>query len=111
MLFYRILSILLFPFLELYLIFRVIKKKEDKLRLKERVGRSTQNRPEGEVVWIHAVSVGETNSALILVDELLKFSPKISILFTTTTMTSASILQEKLPQFQCLCFYNFLRRK
>ncbi len=108
MLIYRVLSILLFPFLELYLLYRVIKKKEDRSRLKERVGHATQDRPEGEVVWIHAVSVGEANSALTLVDELLKFSPKISILFTTTTLTSASIIAAKLPQFRGQVIHQFL---
>ena len=89
MIVYRIFSILLFPFLELYLIFRVVKKKEDKNRLKERFGHTTQNRPDGQLIWLHAVSVGEANSALILVDEILKFTPKTTILFTTTTLTSA----------------------
>src|ERR1700729_3626215 len=100
MLFYRILSILLFPAIEIYLFLRVFKKKEDKYRLKERFGYASQKHPDAQLIWVHAVSVGEANSALILLDELLKFSPKISILFTTTTLTSASIIASKLPQFQ-----------
>ena len=108
MLIYRILSILLFPFLEIYLFFRVYKKKEDKKRLKERFGKPTKTRPEGDVVWLHAVSVGETNSAFILIEELLKFFPEISILFTTTTLTSATIVGEKLPQFKGRVIHQFL---
>ena len=68
MLIYRTISILLFPFLELYLFYRVYKKKEDKKRLRERFGKPTQGRLQGDLTWLHAVSVGETNSALILVD-------------------------------------------
>jgi 3-deoxy-D-manno-octulosonic-acid transferase len=108
MLIYRIFSVLLFPFFELYLFFRVYKKKEDKKRLKERFGYSTQNRPEYDVIWLHAVSVGETNSSLVLVEELLKFSPQASILFTTTTLTSAAIISAKLPQFQGRVIHQFL---
>ncbi len=108
MLIYRILSILLYPFLELYLIYRVIKKKEDKLRIRERLGFAGVARPEGELIWIHAVSVGEANSALTLVDELLKTFPKTSILFTTTTLTSAAIIAAKLPQFQGRVIHQFL---
>lgn len=108
MLIYRVLSILLFPFLELYLIFRVIKKKEDKSRLKERFGHATKSRPKGELIWLHAVSVGEANSALILVDELLNSFPKISILFTTATLTSAAIIAQKLPQFHDRVLHQFL---
>jgi 3-deoxy-D-manno-octulosonic-acid transferase len=105
---YRLLSILLFPFLELYLFFRVAKKKEDKNRLKERFGHSTKLRPEGDLVWLHAVSVGEANSSLILVDEILKSSPQISILFTTTTLTSAAILAQKIPDFHGRVIHQFL---
>lgn len=108
MLLYRILSILLFPFLELYLFFRVYKKKEDKKRLRERFGQPTKPRPQGDVIWLHAVSVGETNSALILIDELLRFFPKISILFTTTTLTSAAIVATKIPQFNGRVIHQFL---
>ena len=105
---YRILSILLFPIIELYLFYRVAKKKEDKKRLKERFGYATKTRPEGDLVWLHAVSVGEANSSLILVEEILKSSPQISILFTTTTLTSAAILAQKIPDFHGRVIHQFL---
>ena len=108
MLFYRTLSIILFPFLELYIFFRASKKKEDKKRLKERFGKSTKDRPVGDLIWVHAVSVGETNSVLILVDELPKKFPQSSILFTTTTLTSAAIVAAKLPEFQGRVIHQFL---
>lgn len=108
MLIYRILSILLYPFLELYLFYRVYKKKEDKSRLNERLGNPVFPRPEGEIIWIHAVSVGEANSSLILVEELLKTFPKISILFTTTTLTSAAIIAQKSEKYQGRVIHQFL---
>lgn len=108
MLIYRILSVALFPFLELYLFFRVYKKKEDKKRLKERFGKPTALRPKGQIIWLHAVSVGETNSAFILIEELLSFFPKVSILFTTTTVTSAAVVAAKIPQFNGRVVHQFL---
>ena len=108
MLIYRILSVLLFPIIELYLFFRVYKKKEDKHRLKERFGEPSQSRPEGDLTWLHAVSVGEVNSALILIEELLKSDTKTSILFTTTTTTSAAIVAAKLPNFNGRVIHQFL---
>ncbi len=108
MLIYRAISILLFPFLELYLFYRITQKKEDKKRLKERFGTATKSRPKGEVIWLHAVSVGETNSALILIDELLKSKQQISILFTSTTLTSAAIIAQKIPQFNDRVIHQFL---
>lgn len=108
MLIYRILSILLYPFLELFLFYRVIKKKEDKSRLNERLGNPVFPRPEGKIIWLHAVSVGEANSALILVEELLKKFPQISILFTTTTITSAAIIAQKSQKYQGRVIHQFL---
>ncbi len=108
MLIYRIISILLFPFLELYLFWRVYKGKEDKKRLKERFGNATISRPEGQIIWVHAVSVGEANSALILVEELLNYFPEKSVLFTTTTTTSASVVTSKLPHFEGRVIHQFL---
>ncbi len=108
MLIYRIISILLFPFLELYLFWRVYKGKEDKKRLKERFGHATIDRPSGQIIWVHAVSVGEANSALILVEELLNYFPESSVLFTTTTITSAAIVASKLPSFKGRVIHQFL---
>ncbi len=88
--------------------FRVYKKKEDKKRLKERFGKPSQERPQGLVIWIHAVSVGETNSAFILVDEILKKLPEVTILFTTTTLTSAATVAAKLPEFSGRVIHQFL---
>ncbi len=105
---YRILSIILFPLIELYLFYRVYKKKEDKHRLRERFGKPTKDRPAGEVIWLHAVSVGETNSVLILVDQILKIRPQATILFTTTTLTSAATVTAKLPEFDGKVIHQFL---
>ncbi len=108
MILYRIISILLLPFLTLYIFWRALKGKENCHRVKERFAFSSQKRPEGEMVWMHAVSVGEANSSLVLVDELLRSSPKISIIFTTTTLTSAEILANKIKDYQGRVIHQFL---
>jgi 3-deoxy-D-manno-octulosonic-acid transferase len=86
----------------------VFKKKEDKVRFKEKFGIPSQKRPSEKLVWIHAVSVGETKSAMTLVDEILKSSSEISVLFTTTTVTSAKILSSKINGYKGKIIHQFL---
>ena len=71
--------------------------KEDVARIHERFGVSECDRPDGLVVWIHAASVGEAESALPLMEGLLAARPDIHILLTTGTVTSARILADRLP--------------
>ena len=85
----------LYPFVELYLIFRVTKGKEDKSRLHERLGKTKVKRLKGDVIWIHAVSVGEANSALILVEELLKKSEQNPDIRTPTNAARKGIEARK----------------
>ncbi|MCD8566612.1 MAG: 3-deoxy-D-manno-octulosonic acid transferase [Alphaproteobacteria bacterium] len=76
---------------------RLEQGKEDPDRLWERMGQSKLPRPEGPLVWIHAASVGEAQSALILIDNILKSRPDCHILLTSGTRTSAESIGKKLP--------------
>lgn len=96
---YRSLTLAGLPFLELLLGLRVRRGKEDPARLPERKGRPSRPRPQGKLAWIHAASVGEAQSALILIDALGHRSPGLNILVTTGTVTSASLMERRLPSF------------
>ena len=76
---------------------RLHKGKEDGARLNERRGTPNLARPSGKLVWLHAASVGEAQSALILINALLNAHPDIHILVTTGTLTSAKRMQDSLP--------------
>jgi len=108
MLIYKILSALLFPFIELWIFYRTFKGKEDKSRQKEKFGITLVERPDGEILWIHAVSVGEAKTALILVDEILKKRSDLTILFTTTTLTSAGIVAKKAKELSGKLIHQFV---
>ncbi len=105
---YRLLSVIFFPIIFFYLLIRLAKKKEDKNRFKERFGIATTNRPKGHLVWLHAVSVGEINSAFSLIPELLAIQKNTSILITTTTLTSATIVATKLSELNGQVLHQFL---
>ncbi len=71
--------------------------KEDPARLGERMGVPGKARPAGPLVWFHAASVGESQSTLILIDALLGRYPGLNVLVTTGTVTSAALMEKRLP--------------
>jgi 3-deoxy-D-manno-octulosonic-acid transferase len=76
---------------------RARRGKEDAARIGERLGRTAAPRPDGPLVWLHGVSVGETTSLLPLVSALRDRRPDLSILVTSGTTTAAALLAERLP--------------
>ena len=77
---------------------RLAKGKEHPERLSERKGFTNTPRPEGALIWLHAASVGEAQSALILINRLIETHSKLNILITTGTLTSSQYLETRLPE-------------
>lgn len=77
---------------------RVAKGKEDPARFTERLGQTTQARPDKPLVWFHGVSVGESLSAIPILERLEAERPDLGLLITTATTTSAEILARRLPE-------------
>ncbi|WP_422021289.1 3-deoxy-D-manno-octulosonic acid transferase [Pyruvatibacter mobilis] len=94
---YRGLTRLLAPAVPLLLNRRLKRGKEDADRLNERLGAPARPRPPGPLVWLHAASVGESLSVLPLIDRLLDARPDIALMVTTGTVTSARLLEGRLP--------------
>ena len=86
------------PALRLMLRRRAARGKEIAARLPEREGRDATPRPEGELLWLHAASVGEAVSVLPVLSSLAALAPKLSTVFTTGTVTSARLLERRLPE-------------
>ena len=95
---YRAATRLLGPALYLYLNRRKSLGKEDPGRIGERFGHPSAPRPKGKLVWIHGASVGESLSALPVIDEIRRRYPDVSIVVTTGTVTSAALMHERLPK-------------
>ncbi|HWA62646.1 MAG TPA: 3-deoxy-D-manno-octulosonic acid transferase [Caulobacteraceae bacterium] len=95
---YRLAAAALSPLLPRYLEGRARRGKEDPARLGERLGRAGVARPEGGLVWLHAVSVGEALSLLPLAERLRERRPDLAVLATTGTATAAAMLARRLPE-------------
>lgn len=95
---YSILSWVGAPLVSGYLKWRSFKGREDKTRLSERKGVTNCPRPQKPLLWIHAVSVGESMVSVAIAQAILKQYPHVYILLTTTTTSSAKIVGQKLPK-------------
>ena len=94
---YRWVTALVGLFVPALLWARARRGKEDPARLEERLGRASRPRPPGGLVWIHSVSVGESQSVLPLIERLAKQRPDLTILSTSATVTAAALLARRLP--------------
>ncbi len=77
---------------------RILRGKEEPNRVDERRGLPSIERPKGPLVWIHAASIGEAQSVLVLIDRILRTSPDLNVLMTTGTVTSARMMADRLPR-------------
>ncbi len=95
---YRALTTAGLPLIQLLLRRRVARGKEDPARIEERRGVASLQRPDGPLLWLHAASIGEAQSVLVLIDRLTRERPTLNVLMTTGTITSASLMGERLPK-------------
>jgi len=91
------LTAVLAPLFRLHLKLRLRQEKEDPARFLERMGQASRERPDAPLVWFHAASVGEAMSILSLMARILASRKDIAILVTTGTVTSARLLEKRLP--------------
>lgn len=76
---------------------RLRQGKEDPARWREKLGLDGGTRPEGALVWLHAVSVGEGLSVLPLL-RALTARGDVHVLMTCTTVTAMGLLAERVPE-------------
>jgi len=92
---YKLITYLFYPFAHLYLILRLLKKKESLERYKEKLSKIKTQRGDGFLVWFHVASVGEAMSILPLIEHCINETKINKILLTSITLSSGTILEKK----------------
>ncbi len=100
---YRIFFPVIFLFFLPGLIWKLIRRSGWKKTYMERFGLFSAERKQEladwqGAIWIHAVSVGETNVALTLLNAWNKQNPNRKFILSTTTTTGQEIARNKAPQ-------------
>ena len=91
---YRFLINIILLFSPIILIIRLIKKKEDIFRFREKFCIFSKKRGAGRLVWFHGASVGEIQSIVPIIEKLENESKIKKILITSNTLSSSKIIKK-----------------
>lgn len=76
---------------------RLKRGKEDPARYSEKLGITNTNRPQGTLIWMHGVGLGEVLALRSLISALSRHQPSLSFLVTSSTRTSAAVFARHCP--------------
>jgi 3-deoxy-D-manno-octulosonic-acid transferase len=105
---YNVLWLLAFPGVLSYLILRSAFSGKYRQNLGARLGSNLSTLSQGlgsQVIWVHALSVGEVLSAVTLVRNLRDEFPQYEILITTTSEAGQLVARQRLASLNCQFSY------
>lgn len=104
--FYSFLITLAFIILLPHFLFDYLQKGKYSEGFWQRLGYLPEVRKDGNpVLWVHCVSVGETNAALPIVNKILQDYPNYRLVVSTTTKTGQALAKKLFGEAADLVFY------
>ena len=91
---YRFFINIIFFISPIIIIFRLLKKKENIKRFKEKFCFFSEKRNSGNLIWFHGASVGEIQSIIPLIEKLEKKKEIKKILITSNTLSSSTVIKK-----------------
>lgn len=85
------------PLLPLHLKRRLKRGKESPERWREKLGYASASRPDGPLIWLHAVGLGEVLALRSLITRMLAQNEGLNFLVTSGTRASAEVFARNLP--------------
>ena len=76
---------------------RLARGKEHPERWQEKLGKNLTPRPDGPLIWLNAVGLGEVLSLRGLITRMAALHPNAQFLVTSTTVFSAQVFAKNLP--------------
>ena len=76
---------------------RLKRGKEDETRWVEKLGQATADRPDGPLIWMHGVGVGEVMALRGLIDTLMAQRSDLNFLVTSSARSSANVFAHNMP--------------
>ena len=91
---YQLLILILLLISPIIIIHRILNKKEDKKRVKEKFCFFSKKRGPGKLIWFHGSSVGEIMSVIPIIKKYDNDKSINKILITSSTLSSSNILEK-----------------
>ncbi len=104
LLIYRYLSNIFFIPILFFFLLRFLVSKENISSILQKFSIFNKTRPEGDLIWINGVSVGEAKTGITVAKEIKKIKPKSSILFSTSTLSAYNLLSKSKNDFVVIFF-------
>ena len=112
---YQIFLSIILIFSPIIIIFRIIKNKEDKFRVREKFCFFSKKRNAGKLIWFHGSSVGEIMSVIPIIKKYDNDKSVDTILITSSTLSSSGIInkikfKKTIHQFYPIDFFLFSKK-